>query len=268
MSHSNNIVPAAPWKSQFSSHLDEIGGSSVEFTLATVTAEGLPSVRTCIHRGFWASLPENEHNKLPKNPDIFTSDCPSFTTDARMSKVADVISSGSKPGDLEGARSHSGGGGPVEAVFWAKPVNMQWRIRGQCWYISANDIETSDTGAKATKEALTRYMRRKDEDAEWSWKLQVENMFENLSPGMRGTFKNPPPGQPKSDGKRDGEDLGQKAGHLKHESLARKNFRVAVITPERVEVVDLNDPEKAYRNVWTLKTRGESQEWEEIETWP
>jgi pyridoxamine 5'-phosphate oxidase len=290
MSHPTPSNKPAPWKSTFEQHLRKCEWPSVEFTLATVTPKGEPRVRTCIFRGFWASLPENEHNKLPKNPAVYESDCPTFTTDARMEKTYHMFATGKGKGDLEQSRSGTGGGGPVEAVFWCKPTNTQWRIRGKSWVIAANDVEggteaAQNSGTFTVKAELQRYMRQREgsddnEKPEWAWRRELENYFENLSPMMRGSFKNPPPGQPLAQGKDDkaGEDLGQKAGHLADEELARKNFRVAVITPLQVEAVDLTDPAKATRKIWTLDEEhggpGGTEpsesigEWNVVETWP
>ncbi|KIV90694.1 hypothetical protein PV10_05322 [Exophiala mesophila] len=276
--------PEAPWKKMFQEHVARAGGASAEFALSTVNSSGLPRVRYCIHRGFWAELPENEHNKLQKNPAIYESDCPTFTTDARMHKVYDLFATGKGKGTLEQSRSGTGGGGPVEAVYWVRDTKTQWRIRGKAWILAADDIEggeeAQNSGTVTVKAELGRYMRVSDEDGHaqqqqggWSWRREIENHFENLSPQMRGSFKNPPPGKPIHKGKDEqaGEALGQKAGHLAEEHLARKHFRVAVITPEEVEAVDLTDPEKATRQIWTLSTEdGESDgpEWNKIETWP
>ena len=272
---SSSSSGVAPWKATFDSHLNKLG-SAPEFCLATVNHEGLPRVRTCIHRGFWASLPDNPHNKLPKNPTVYDSDCPTFTTDARMCKVHDVFATGKGKGTLEQSRAGTGGGGPVEAVYWVKEVMMQWRIKGQCWIIAADDVEREgegdmqNSGTVTMKAVLQRYMHKTGETGGWSWKREVENHFANLSPVMRGTFKNPPPGQPLKDGAGPGEQLGQKAGDLQEEALARTNFRVAVITPEEVEQLDLNDPANNQRWVWTLGGNGKHQvaEWKMVETWP
>jgi pyridoxamine 5'-phosphate oxidase len=51
----------------------------------------VPRVRYCIFRGFWAELPENKHNDAERNPQIFASDCPTFTTDVRMEKVGQIF---------------------------------------------------------------------------------------------------------------------------------------------------------------------------------
>jgi pyridoxamine 5'-phosphate oxidase len=294
-SNTSHTAPSstAPWKPTFTSHLELAGGVSAEFVLGTVTPDHKPSSRYCIHRGFWASLPENSHNQLPKNAKLFDSDCPVFTTDARMSKVYDIFATGRGKGTLEQSRSGSGGGGPVEAVYWIKDISVQWRIRGQCWLVAADDIEggteaAQNSGTVTVKAQLGRYMRpapsTSEQEAErqrkdWSWRLEVENWFENLSPMMRGSFKNPPPGVPKVKGtETDGEKLGQKGGHLAEEELARKNFRVAVIAPTEVEQVDLSDPAEAKRWVWKLRGAEANDidedvlrpvgEWDMVELWP
>lgn len=277
----------APWKKTFVEHLQKIGGPSAEFYLATVTPEGEPRVRTCIHRGFWAELPENKHNELPKNPAIFESDCPVSTTDARMEKTYHIFATGKGKGDREQSKSGTGGGGPVEAVYWVKDTMTQWRIRGKAWVVGADDVEGTEdaqnSGTVTVKAQVGRYMRpvgeHEEKNSEWSWKREVENNFENLSPGMRGSFKNPAPGKPLSQGTDEpGEKLGQKAGHLSEEELARKNFRCLIITPEEVERVDLSDPEKNKRWIYTLSSEsggpgGDKEaktvrEWDVVETWP
>lgn len=276
MMGSPTSAKAAPWKAAFDSHLSKCG-SSPEFYLATVNHEGLPRVRTCIHRGFWASLPENSHNKLPKNPDVYDSDCPTFTSDARMSKVYDIFATGRGKGTLEQSQAGTGGGGPVEAVYWIKDIKMQWRIRGKCWIIAADDVEhegdgdMQNSGTVTMKAVLQRYMRKTGEVKDWSWRREVENHFGNLSPSMKGSFKNPPPGQPMKDETAPGEKRGQTAGDLQDDDLARKNFRVAVITPDEVEQLDLSDPANNQRWVWTLAGNGEDEgvaEWKMVETWP
>ncbi|RMZ85972.1 hypothetical protein DV737_g28, partial [Chaetothyriales sp. CBS 132003] len=273
----------APWKDLFVEHLQHVGPSSAEFALATVTKDGAPRVRYCIHRGFWASLPENPYNKLRKNAAIYDSDCPVFTTDARMNKVVDISAS------ARDSVSESGGGGLIEAVYFFKHAMTQWRIRGRCWFLAADDFEDAPlehkSGAATVKAEVARFMRRKgdgeSQPVDWSWRLEVENQFENLSPEMRGSFKNPPPGQRVKDGHvGPGEGLGQQAGHLKDEALARKNFRVAIITPDQVEQVDLSNADEPKRLIWTRTEGREGREgrgpgasgpimhWTMVEIWP
>lgn len=286
MSHPT-VTSQAPWRKTFEEHLEKIGGAAAEFYLATVTPEGLPRVRACIHRGFWGELPENKHNELPKNPAIYKSDCPVFSTDARMEKTYHIFATGKGKGTREQSKSGSGGGGPVEAVYWVKDTATQWRIQGKAWLVAADDVEggeeAQNSGTVTVKAQVGRYMRpygdHDTKNSEWSWKREVENIFENHSPDRRGSFKNPPPGKPTSEGADGpGEELGQKAGHLSEEELARKNFRVVIITPEVVERVDLSDPAKAKRWIYTLSKEfggpgggsesTSNKEWDEVETWP
>ena len=136
--------PEAPWRRLFLEHIQ--GMASPEFTLATVrrvrnpasasatsssSAPGggqegvtyVPRARTCIFRGLFAELPPNPKNPAERNPDgVWASDLPTFTTDARMDKLAElfgeevVVGSGDvnqNGGEVKG----TGGGGPVEATF-------------------------------------------------------------------------------------------------------------------------------------------------------
>ena len=50
------------------------------------------------------------------------------------------------------------------------------------------------------------------------------------------------------------------------DTVARKNFRVVVIKPEVVESLDLSDPEKARRQVYTYDDS--TGDWKHEEKWP
>jgi len=78
-----------------------------------------------------------------------------------------------------------------------------------------------------------------------------------------GSFKQPPPGQPKSAPYNDKEEkMGEKLEGF-DDAVARKNFRVVVIRPDVVEMLDLN-PESAHREIYTF----ENNDWKSVETWP
>ena len=83
---------------------------------------------------------------------------------------------------------------------------------------------------------------------------------------LSGTFAAPPPGQKVTEPYDDKNlKLGQKITELDH-SVARKNFRVVVVKPDEMEQLDISDPEKARRQVYTFdKSTGE---WQHEETWP
>ncbi|KAI1422903.1 pyridoxamine 5'-phosphate oxidase-domain-containing protein [Xylaria sp. FL1777] len=186
----------------------------------------------------------------------------------------------------------SGGGGPVEAIFWAREPAVQWRVRGRA-YVLAPDIESSPEGREVITLLKSR-MRRlpsspsssppssasptdahhqsHEKESEWSFAREITAHFGNLSPTMRGTFRNPPPGRPISlpvEG--EGLALGQKVTDLE-DPVARANFRVVVIVPDELDQADLSDPEHGRRWIHTYvggagHGKGQS-EWESVEVWP
>jgi pyridoxamine 5'-phosphate oxidase len=80
-----------------------------------------------------------------------------------------------------------------------------------------------------------------------------------------GSFKQPPPGQPRDKPyNKDENKMGEKLTGL-DDPVARKNFRVMVIKPEKVEELNL-DPESAGRKQYTFNE--ETHEWDLVETWP
>lgn len=153
---------------------------------------------------------------------------------------------------------------------------VQWRVRGKA-YVVGPDIERSDEG-KATQATLLQRMRRRGKadaakDGHWSFGREVAAHFGNLSPGMRGSFRNPPPGTPITSGARDGLGLGQKTTEIE-DDVARRNFRVVVIVPFEVDQTDLSDPEKPRRWIYRVASGGAAQGadivggWEQTEIWP
>ncbi|KAI0099967.1 pyridoxamine 5'-phosphate oxidase-domain-containing protein [Nemania sp. FL0031] len=171
----------------------------------------------------------------------------------------------------------SGGGAVVEAVFWAREKGVQWRVRGRA-YVLAPDIESSPEGREVVS-LLRGRMRRpssgahpaRGEEAEWSFAREITAHFGNLSPLMRGSFRNPPPGVPIAlpvEG--EGLALGQKVTDLE-DPVARANFRVVVIVPDELDQADLSDPEHPRRWIHThvgAGYGGARHEWETVEVWP
>jgi hypothetical protein len=162
---------------------------SPEFVFSTTHPETHePRARYCIFRSLWGELPENKHNTAPKNERVYESELLCFTTDNRMQKVSE-FSNGEA---LEG----SGGGGVCEAVFWVKgDVMVQWRIKGRA-YVVGEDID--EVGGEGVRGELQERMRvvsnGEGKKEQWSWKMELTGHFGNMSPGMRGSFRNPPPG--------------------------------------------------------------------------
>ncbi|KKK17043.1 hypothetical protein AOCH_004419, partial [Aspergillus ochraceoroseus] len=119
-------------------------------------------------------------------------------------------------------------------------------------------IDGEEEEEKVARERIRRGMRRTvsdgdadadaDADADWDWDRQVTAYFANHSPVMRGSFRNPPPGQLRSQAPEDPRlGLGQTVEDLL-DPVARRNFRVVVIAPEEVERLDLTNYEKSDGN--------------------
>ncbi|GAQ42916.1 hypothetical protein AtubIFM56815_008566 [Aspergillus tubingensis] len=253
----------APYLPLFTTHLTS-SPTSTSITLTTLSLPPLsptplPRSRTVEFRGFFPTLNlhptaiqslKDQHIGL--NPDIYESEMLALTTDKRMEKVKELESSG----------------GVVEAVFWLREVGNMWRVRGRACIIGdpRGDGDEKERVGRGFVEKGLRKVREDREGEGWSWERQVDMYFANHSPGMRGTFKNPPPGTPRSQDPGHPElKLGQKVEDLK-DKVARENFRVVVIRPEEVERLDVNDPSNPIRTRWTAVRDGE--EWEEVDLWP
>ncbi|KAI0844072.1 pyridoxamine 5'-phosphate oxidase-domain-containing protein [Daldinia vernicosa] len=276
---SSSPLGPAPWRQLFLEHVQTM--ASPEFTLSTIRKTSSPSsgtvyysprARTCVFRGLFAGLPANPKNEAELNPDVYETDFPTFTTDCRMDKMAELFGTEETGEKLRG----SGGGAPVEAVFWARETGTQWRVRGKA-YVLAPDVEDSEEGKRVIS-TLTARMRRKDaSQGGWSFAREVTAHFGNMAPLMRGSFRSPPPGAPVALPVDDDRlKLGQKVTDLEDE-VARANFRVVVIVPEGVDRTDLSDPERGRR--WLYTFVGDKSEptapggvvqdgWEEVEVWP
>lgn len=265
----------APWKDAFLSNLSKL--ESPEFVLSTVEKAPngspvpyVPRARYCIFRGFWAELPENKHNEAPQNDRVYESDLPTFSTDIRMHKVPQIFGSSAGHASNEDQWQGSGGGGPVEAVYWVKPTMTQWRIKGDA-FILGPDIEgdgEESSGVRTVKSEVGKRMRvvKPGKEADWSWAKEITAHFGNTSPGLRGSFRAPPPGRAVTEPYDDKNlKLGQKVEDL-HDPIARKHFRVVVIRPQEVEQTDISDPEKARRYLHTYEEN--TGDWKMQELWP
>ena len=269
---------------------------SPEFVLGTVAAapQGstvpyVPRVRYCIFRGFWTELPENKHNDAERNPKVYESDCPTFTTDVRMEKVGQLFGTGAGHAETKEQTQGSGGGGPVEAVYWVKETGTQWRIKGKA-YVVGNDIDAdeSSSGVRTVKSEVGKRMRVLDQEKEkdWSWSRELTAAFGNQSPNIKGmfyayaqaslaklkssgSFKAPPPGRPTTEPHDDKNlKLGAKVDDL-HDGTARQNFRLVIIIPDSVEQTDLSDPEKGRRYLYTFDESARANAgWRTEELWP
>ncbi|PHH67124.1 hypothetical protein CDD82_1500 [Ophiocordyceps australis] len=258
-----------PWGDIFLSHM--LKASAPTFTLASLhrcgSNELLPRARTVVYRGMWTRLPDNPKNPAPRNPRTYTSFMPTFTTDFRMEKVPDLMPSSHSHAQQQS--KSSGGGGPVEAVFWIPEACTQWRVRGRA-FVLGPDIESD--AAAPVRDALMPSMHPLDSEAgheaNWSWSRELTAHFGNLSPLMRGSFRGPPPGTPVTGPPDNGHGLGQRVTDV-HDARARANFGVVVIVPDEVDRVDLSNPDESRRWNYKLDTGGQHPApWKETVLWP
>ncbi|KAL4919858.1 pyridoxamine 5'-phosphate oxidase-domain-containing protein [Aspergillus aurantiobrunneus] len=254
-------TPAAPWRALFLASLEK--SKSTSFSLTTIahtpTHKPVPRSRTVEFRGFWPKPASTLHpsglealkaQNIGLNPDVYESDLLSVTTDARMQKTGQL----------------AGSDGVVEGVFWFEEVSAQWRVRGRAVAVGGSGAEEREA-----RERVHRAMRVKghgEGDVKgWDWERQVAIYFANHSPVMRGTFKNPPPGRPRSEAPSDPQlKLGQKVEDLR-DPIARGNFRVLLICPEEMERLDFSNPDDVRRTNWALVENDEGR-WKETELWP
>jgi len=193
-----SMSSTAPWKKRF--HEDVSQMKPPAFVLGTVASapQGspvpyVPRVRYCVFRGFWAELAANAHNDAERNPRLYESDCPTFTTDVRMEKVGQIFATSAGHAASQEQTQGSGGGGPVEAVYWIAATGRQWRIKGRA-YVIADDIEAAEesSGVRTVKSEVGKRMRVVDASGlgqAWSWQKELTGFFGNQSPGTRGTVR-------------------------------------------------------------------------------
>ncbi|KAF1956018.1 hypothetical protein CC80DRAFT_594160 [Byssothecium circinans] len=272
-----STLPKAPWKSLFNQHISKM--PSPQFALGTLASAPkgaptpfVPRVRYCIFRGFWTELPENKHNDAERNPKVYESDLPTFTTDVRMEKVGQIFGTSAGHAESSDQTQGSGGGGPVEAVWWVEQTGTQWRIKGRA-YVVSDDIEGKEesSGVRTVKSEIGKRMRAVNEakEKDWSWSRELTAVFGNQSPGIKGSFRAPPPGKPTKEPHDDKNlKLGANVDDL-HDPVARQNFRLVIIVPDSVEQTDLSDPAKSRRFLYTFdeSTRANAG-WRTEELWP
>jgi hypothetical protein len=273
---------AAPWRTLFLSGLEKSSASS--FTLSTIahsnnpTKPPVPRARTVEFRGFFPKPASSLHHSaidalraqgIGMNPEVYESELFAITTDRRMGKVGQIagtVASGDRNASGEGEEA-------VKGVFWFEEgVMTQWRVRGKGVTIGGDRA-----GEEGVRERIFRRMRvvegvDKDKALEevkkWEWERQVTTYFASHTPAMRGSYKNPTPGTPRSQNPSNPEwKLNQKVEDLQ-DPAARENFRVLVILPEDVERLDLSNPEDVRRTRWTFVEDENGGKWEELELWP
>ncbi len=108
-----------------------------------------------------------------------------------MQKVGQFFASSAGHASSDDQVQGSGGGGPVEAVWWIKDTGTQWRMRGEAFVVGRDVDEGESSGVRTVKSEVGRRMRRTEaegHEGDWSWAKELTAHFGNCSPGMRGTL--------------------------------------------------------------------------------
>lgn len=220
--------PEAPWKRLFTDHVKSEGGYPADFCLATID-DGIPRARILSQQGF-ISLPvlgsRNMHAEMHAERESVrtSSDCPTFATAASSNKVAHIITSNRIDQAPYTYVGHSGGGGPVEGVWWFKKSRTQWRLLGNCYLLASHDSNTnlSDDSrhlraaiARASRLPYNAYLQCED----LSWESVIQDHYAGLPGPMQKKY-------------------------------ALHDTRVGVIIPYEVELLDLNDMSTRPRWLW------------------
>ena len=115
-----------------------------------------------------------------------------------MQKVGQIFATSAGHASSDEQVQGSGGGGPVEAVWWIKDTGTQWRVRGEAFVVGKDidDVKEGEgsSGVRTVRSEVGRRMRRVDEgetkgEEEWSWGRELTAHFGNCSPSMRGTLQ-------------------------------------------------------------------------------
>jgi pyridoxamine 5'-phosphate oxidase len=298
----------APWRNSLDSHLEQTPGYEFTIATVGHDTQGrvVPRVRTCGYRGFFPELelhPKSQQAMDEQvedggNPDVYESDMLSFTTDVRMEKLGQLEESGhaieamfwltdvmaqwrvkgrayavgdpqeenegeqrSRKEAAKGLRVKSKANGDTSKWIWEKAVTKYFAnhspiMRGMflCYTVrwSVGHIGSFSFSLLSA----------------WQTCIPEDLPFKLVLTMTTGTFRAPPPGQPRSKVPDDPAlGLGQKVTDL-HDPVARKNFRVVVIQPEEVERLDLSNQEDVRRWKWTLVDDQSGSHWVETELWP
>ncbi|EPS43705.1 hypothetical protein H072_2309 [Dactylellina haptotyla CBS 200.50] len=158
-------------------------------------------------------------------------------------------------------------------------IGKQWRIRGRC-FVLPRDLDRSDGIAEETKRWLTGKLMKDGGGGNgegFDFTREYQAHFGNLSPVLRGSFRNPLPGAPKELGNGGLTPRSPIGDDELNQEVALSNFRVVVIEPTRVEFLDLEVPSKT---IW-VPIGGEAEktenlekfgkvegDWRAVEVWP
>jgi len=225
----------ARWHTALRDALQREEGMKNVFQLATTDVNGIPYVRSHILRDHII------HLSLPSLPLLLT------TTDIRTPKVTQMKSNSNRR---------------VEANFWIKATNEQFRVSGHAAIYPSPEF-TEQRGIEGLGEV---YDALKSQG--WNWEDERRKQFDNVGAHMRASWCRPVPGSPMgSYGDADKWPVkvpkpGEEEYDAKSYEEALGNFALLLIDPVEVDFVELGVVPN--RRTKFVRQESNSEKWKEV----
>jgi len=240
----------APWVPAFTNAVTRQLETTpfISFSFATVDSNGFPKVRTCVYRGFIFN---------DKKTNIIT-----LTTDIRMDKY-----------------EHLQKNSKFEACFWFPVTNEQFRISGDAKLLTMNNCSTfSDSLGKyplISPNALKQYSSSLDltnhehsisaptKPSPQEWETELKSKWEDLSRGLKSSFRKPEPGSIITPEKQKLLDSISRGVDGSNEIDGTKNFALVLLLADEVDYLNLNGHQSRL-----IYKRYDDDQWDEAEICP
>ncbi|KAG2153566.1 pyridoxamine 5'-phosphate oxidase-domain-containing protein [Suillus bovinus] len=204
---------SARWHNALKLALQSEEGVKNVFQLATTNANNTaPHVRSHIIRDHII------HPYFPSLPLLLT------TTDIRTPKVTQI----------ESNPNHR-----VEALFWIKATNEQFRVSGRAAIYPSPELQ-ENKGIEGVGEVYDAFRSQG-----WDWERERQRQFDNVGAHMRASWCRPVPGSP-MESYSDAEKWpvkvakpGEEGYDAKNYEQARGNFALVLIDPIEVDYIEL-----------------------------
>ncbi|OAX31210.1 hypothetical protein K503DRAFT_110193 [Rhizopogon vinicolor AM-OR11-026] len=225
----------ARWHTALKDALQKEEGMKNIFQFATTDVNTTPYVRSLVLRDHII------HPSLPSLPLLLT------TTDIRTSKVTQIKSSSNRR---------------VEANFWIKATNEQFRISGRAAIYPSPKL-SEQKGIEGVGEVYDAFKSQG-----WNWEDERRKQFDNIGAHMRASWCRPVPGSPMNSYS-DAEKWPVKVPKPEEEGYdadeyeeALGNFGLLLIDPIEVDFVELGVmPNRRTRFV---RQKSDGKKWKEV----
>lgn len=237
-----------PWVPAFTRAIDSETAPFITFSFATVDENGLPKVRTCIHRGFLFD---------DKKTNILT-----LTTDIRMEKY-----------------EHLTKNPKFEACFWFPNSNQQFRLSGNAQLLNAGNVDSVNSEINyplvspnfirthRSERDLTSLQHQNyssfEKPTKEEWESELNSKWNGLSRKLKSSFRNPEPGSKLDSEKQKLLDSISRGVDGSNEDEGQKFFSLILLLVDKVDYVNLGS--HVSRSIYE---RYDDDQWTEEEVCP